>query len=372
MAEPNWFTGAVEGEDPRIAQARAGAGASPFLVALTTALQTQARYKNRKQGAVLGASLGFLQGLLATDDRNTAATLARNDIATQEEFTRSLSDRFAGEQDWMQRNGTPLDNERLQLRMQSFASLTKLLNSSDPSVRAQAYQQIGQLSQQDNEHFSTIDRNTETQRQERYALRLKQGDQYRAEFNSLQDEQRLKEEDYNEVAAILSDPTTDIQAKRAAYFKYAQTSRGDAIGADGTHFSAAPFGLGVSFDMLKEMTPAQMLAAANDAHTARIGVIPPRLDALMQSAQRDGFAFNSDNGGVDDLNLLRDEFVKRQYQATSQEAPTGAPSTADKVAEFVSDPLGGLMAPGNEISASLNELKKWLHDITNRTRPTNE
>lgn len=315
MSEPNWFTGDVAGEDPRIAAARTAASPmSPFLTTLITALNTQQQYKNKRQGAVIGGTLGFLQGLLAASNRDTAATLTSKDIAAQEAFTSSLGDRMAGEADWMKQNGTPLDNERVQLRAQAFTSLVKLMQSPDPQVRQQALQQIGQIQQQDAAHFSEIDRNTEQQRQERYALRVKQGDEYKAQFNALQNEQRQKEADFREVASILADPKADIQSKRAAYFKYAQSSPADAQG-NVPHLSAAPLGVGISFDLLKDLTPEQMLAAANDAYTARVGVIPTRLNELVSSMQRDGFQFNSDNGGVDDLNLIRDQYLKQQYTA---------------------------------------------------------
>lgn len=376
MSEPNWFTGDVAGEDPRLAAARTAASPmSPFLTTLVTALNTQQQYKNKRQGAVIGGTLGFLQGLLAASNRDTAAQLTSRDIAAQEQFTNALGNRMAGEADWMQQNGTPLDNERLQLRAQAFGGLVKLLQSPDPQVRQQALQQIGQIQQQDAAHFSEIDRNTETQRQERYALRIKQADEYKAQFNNLQTQQRQIESDFNEVASVLADPKADLQAKRAAYFKYAQTSTADATG-NVARVSAAPLGLGVSFDLLKDMTPEQMLAASRDAYAARTGVIPSRLNDLVSSMQRDGFQFNSENGGVDDLNLIRDRYVRQQYQATTGEAPAGTPGIADKAADVITqltnDPIG-VNTPGNEISASIDALKAWAHDFFHRApRPTNE
>ena len=387
MSEPNWFTGEVAGEDPRVTAARSAASPqSPFLAALMTGLATQQQYKNKKQGAVIGGSLGFLQGLLAASNRNTAADLTMQDISAQERFTQSLGQRMQGEQEWMQQNGTPLDNERVKLRAQAFTSLVELLQSPDPAVRTQALSQIGQISQQDAQHFSEIDRNTETQRQERYALRLQQAGEYKAQFNALQGEQRQKEADYQEVASILADPKADLQAKRAAYFKYAQTSYGDAIGADGKRVSVAPFGVGISFDLLKDMTPEQMLAAANDSYSARVGVIPTRLNELVSSAQRDGFQFNSENGGVDDLNLIRDNYLRQQYQTAPGVAPptpsnVGADAAATatdavkRAGDTASGFVGGILdSAGKDAEAHLNQLKSWLHDATNRTkvRPTNE
>jgi hypothetical protein len=375
MAEPNWFTGEVAGEDPRVAAARTAASpTSPFLTTLITALNTQQQYKNKRQGAVVGGALGFLQGLLSATNRDTAAALTTKDIASQEAFTSALGDRMTGEQQWMAQNGSPLDNERVQLRAQAFTGLVKLMQSPDPQVRQQALQQIGQISQQDAQHFSEIDNKTETQRQERYALRVKQGDEYKAQFNQLQTEQRQKESEFQEVASILADPKADLQAKRAAYFKYSQTSYGDAKG-NATSFSAAPFGFGVSFDLLKDMTPEQMLAAAKDSYTARVGVLPSRLNDLVGSMQRDGFQFNSENGGVDDLNLLRDKYVRQQYQATGGPA-AGTPGVADDAADIVTNATSGLLdtgPPGSEINASISSLKSWAHDYFHRApRPTNE
>lgn len=256
-------------------------------------------------GGILTGGPGLLLGLLPYAKGIMDKRLYQNELdkRSQDQYAATQADNDLGQQITAARQlpHTGVQDQQLDGFQKRQDMLRALMGHPNPQVRSYAEQQLLGLNTSINDYLGGLQTEQDKQLDLQNQLRGKMRDDYRSDIGKAQDAVDKEQASYNEVMNSLQNLGAQNHVTQTSFSKYlnSTTEEGGKVAIPGLEVHLHSPEDQYTYDEIVRGSAAKLSSVKQ--------VYQQRADALIKSAQTDGFQLNNDNGRLSftDLNIVK-------------------------------------------------------------------